>query len=96
MDMNLDMNLERIGFWGLLAIYIVRDGLIPIFNRYIPSRIKLTEREQDRQDKRQEFEHEMEMRHVVALEGIQEVIVLMNDRIGRIEDVLSRPKKSTK
>lgn len=87
-----NINLERIGFWGLLTIYMVRDGLIPIMNRYIPSRIKMTEREQDRQDKRQVFEQQMELRHVEALEGIQKVIVLMNDRIGRIEDVL-RPKK---
>jgi len=91
------INLERIGFWGLLVIYMVRDGIIPIANRYIPSRIKLTEREQDRQDSRQKFEQQMELRHVEALEGIQKVIVLMNDRIGRIEEGLSRPKgKSTK
>ena len=87
-----NLELERIGFWGMLVIYIIRDGVLPMVNKYIPSRIKLTEREQDREDSRQKFELQMELRHVEALEGIQKVIVLMNDRIGRIEDVISYPK----
>lgn len=85
--------LERIGFWGLFVIYVIRDGIIPMMNKYIPSRIKLTEREQDRQDRKQSFEQQMELRHVEALEGIKEVIVVMNERLNRIDQHLSKTKK---
>lgn len=87
------ITLERVGFWGLLVIYVMRDGIIPIANKYIPSKIKVSEREQDREDKRLEFEQQMELRHVEALEGIEKVLVVMNERLERIDKFLEKKPK---
>jgi hypothetical protein len=86
------IDFERVGFWGLLILYIVRDGLLPVAGKWFPSRIKMGEREQDREDKRMEFEHQMELRHVEALEAINKVLAVMNERLSRIESRLQKKK----
>lgn len=88
------ISLERVGFWGLLIIYVIRDGIIPTFNKIIPSKIKSSEREQDREDKKLEFEQQMELRHVEALEGIEKVLVVMNERLERIDKFLEKKPKT--
>jgi len=85
-----ELNLEKIGFWGILFIYIVRDGVIPIASKYFPSKMKLSEREQDRADNRMAFEQQMELRHVEALEGIKEIVTVMNERLLKIEGKIEK------
>ena len=81
----LDGNFEQVGFWGLLLLYVVRDAVIPMANKYFPSRIKVTEREQDRNDKEQEFIHQMRRREVEAIEAIAQVVSVMSERLSSIE-----------
>lgn len=87
--------LEKIGFWGLLVLNLIKDGLLPALGKIIPSRIHVTEREQNRIDKKQDFEQQMELRHVEAIEGIKEVLLAVNQRLNNIDEKLKikRPLK---
>jgi hypothetical protein len=87
-----DLNLERIGFWGLLIVYVVRDGIIPISRAYFPNVMKrhdrMTDREQDRIDKDQAFTQQMQLRSVEALEAIKQSMHITNERLTHIENNL--------
>ncbi len=92
----MEAELDRIGLWGIIVVYTLREFVIPSLNKIIPSHVKKGEREQDREDKKLEFEQQMELRHVEALEEIRNVLVgmdkRMDARLSKIENELSKKK----
>lgn len=84
------IDLEKVGFWGLLTIYVVRDGLIPIVNKSFPHLLKRNDREQAREDKKLDFEQQMRLREVEALEGIMRFVESTNQFMSSIDKRLDK------
>lgn len=95
-----DLNYERIGFWGLFTVYMLRDIIAPTLRTYFPHVLKNQSREQDREDKRLDFQQQMTLRSTEALEGISKALPVLSDRLGDVEKGISEikerlPKKRT-
>jgi len=52
---------------------------------FVKSKVQLTEREQNREDANQKFQHEIQLRQIETLDKISGVLVAANERLTRLE-----------
>jgi len=78
--------------WLALAFIIVKEVIIPFTKKLTPVKTKAILREEDREDKKIEFEQQMQLRTVETLESLNknaiqqtELFRVTNERLTEIE-----------